>query len=295
MFTLYNEAELLALIENQVEENINLDYKAGDSLQLSEGKKKEVSKDVSAFANSDGGTLIYGMKEFDDATKRHFPERIDPINRLNISKEWLEQVINSNVKPRINGVLIKPIVLSSSNAVYVVHIPKSTTAHQASDKRYYKRFNFESVAMEDYEVKDIINRQTMPVLSVQAGPLTITRSDGMANLVSIPFTVGNSSIRVAKDVKVVIEIQEPNNCDIVAVTDLTDLSHLNHDRKVFCSAYDARIYKGLNIQVGIVAFRFLNDSTSVRFKLTMYADNMEPIMSEFEINEVGDQVVCLQR
>ena len=77
MFTNFIEAELLALIANQVEENIHLDYKGGDSLQKTDGKKKELSKDVSAFANSDGGTIIYGIKEFDDVARRHLPEKID--------------------------------------------------------------------------------------------------------------------------------------------------------------------------------------------------------------------------
>jgi hypothetical protein len=34
-----------------------------------------------------GGTIIYGIKEFDDIDKRHLPEKIDPINRTDISKE----------------------------------------------------------------------------------------------------------------------------------------------------------------------------------------------------------------
>ncbi len=84
-------------IKNQVEESINLDYKAADALQKTDGKKREISKDVSAMANSAGGVIIYGVKEFNQSDKRHLPEKIDPVNRTDISKEWLEQVINSNI------------------------------------------------------------------------------------------------------------------------------------------------------------------------------------------------------
>ena len=59
MFTNYSEAEFLILIATQFEENINLDYKGADSLQKTESKKKAISIDVSAFANSDCGTIIY--------------------------------------------------------------------------------------------------------------------------------------------------------------------------------------------------------------------------------------------
>jgi hypothetical protein len=50
---------------------------------------------------------------------------------------------------------------------YVVEIPQSTTAHQATDHRYYKRFNFLSQAMEDYEIRDIMNRARRPDMSVE--------------------------------------------------------------------------------------------------------------------------------
>ena len=154
----------LQRLDNQVEENINLDYKAADALQKTDGKKKDISKDVSAFANAGGGIIIYGIKEFDDIAKRHLPEKIDPINRTDISKEWIEQVINTNIKPRIEKVVIIPVPVDNANdtIVFVVEVPQSNTAHQAIDKKYYKRYNFESVAMEDYEIRDIMGRLKHP-------------------------------------------------------------------------------------------------------------------------------------
>lgn len=149
------------LISTGVEENINLDYKAADALGKTDGKKAEISKDVSAFANSAGGVIIYGVQEFNDPAKRHLPEKINAIDRAAFTKEWLEQVINTNMSPKINGLKIYPVAVgaaANNEVVYVVEIPQSNTAHQAKDKRYYRRFNFESVQMDDYEIKDIINR-----------------------------------------------------------------------------------------------------------------------------------------
>ncbi len=58
------EDDLLGLIRDGVQESIELDYKRCDSLDRRDSRKKtELSKDVSAFANSAGGTLVYGMKE----------------------------------------------------------------------------------------------------------------------------------------------------------------------------------------------------------------------------------------
>jgi len=149
------------LIATGVEENLNLDYKAAGALANSDGKKVEISKDVSSFANSAGGVIIYGIEEFNDRAKKHLPEKITPIERTAFTKEWLEQVINTNISPKISGLKIHPITIGQAKdnkVVYVVEIPQSNTAHQAKDKRYYKRYNFESVPMDDYEIRDIINR-----------------------------------------------------------------------------------------------------------------------------------------
>lgn len=164
----WTEQNILQFISEGLEENIHLDYKGLDALSKNEGKKKEIGKDVSAFANSDGGTILYGVKEYDEPEKRHLPEKIeDGYDPSDISKEWLEHVINSNIEPKINGLLINPIRLKNQKYIYAVIIPKSVTAHQANDFRYYKRYNFESVAMKDHEIEDIRNRSTKTILQPQ--------------------------------------------------------------------------------------------------------------------------------
>ncbi|ALR29109.1 transcriptional regulator [Chryseobacterium sp. IHB B 17019] len=153
--------KLNTFIKEGVEENLHLDYKASGSISRKNDKKNEISKDVSAFANSDGGVIIYGIKEFDDPNKKHLPEKIDPIDGNEYTKEWLEQIINSTISPKVHNIVITPIQVEEKDKnklVYVVEIPKGNTAHQMSDKRYYRRYNFQSIAMDDWEIKDIINR-----------------------------------------------------------------------------------------------------------------------------------------
>lgn len=60
--------------------------------------------------------------------------------------------------------LIHPVLISSgaNQCVYVVVVPQGQTAHQASDHRYYKRFNFASVPMEDHEIRDVMGRLQYP-------------------------------------------------------------------------------------------------------------------------------------
>jgi hypothetical protein len=163
----WEEKDLEEMIVDQHEENIELDFKRADALGRTDGRKTEISKDVSAFANSAGGTIVYGMDE--DPLPPHHAAALSPVDPKEFSKEWLEQVINSRIQPRIEGIVINPIELATSTPggfAYVVVVPESTTAHQAFDKRYYKRFNFQSVAMEDYEVRQTMNRASRPAYSV---------------------------------------------------------------------------------------------------------------------------------
>jgi hypothetical protein len=178
----WNEARLLQYIADGIEESLNLDYKAADALSKSDGKKKEITKDVSAMSNSDGGLIIYGIAEFQDEARKHLPEKIDPVSRNDFSKEWLEQVIN-NIRPKIDGLKIYPINLSSgaNDVAYVVDIPQSHTVHQATDKKYYKRFNFLSEPMEDYEIRDVMNRGQYPEIHIDFS-LSIRERPSIAGL-----------------------------------------------------------------------------------------------------------------
>lgn len=62
--------EVEQMVRDQVQESIHLDYKA--SKAISPKERDEIANDVSAFANSDGGVLIYGVEE--DKTT-HVPVR----------------------------------------------------------------------------------------------------------------------------------------------------------------------------------------------------------------------------
>lgn len=131
--TIWDEARLQQLIDDEIQESSSLEYKEARALdKKSQDKKIEITKDVSALANSAGGTLIYGISE---AGKSHLPNEMSPIDRTQYSKEWLEQNIN-NIQPRIDGIVIHPVKLSSGtdDVAYVVEVPKSTTAHQAKNK-----------------------------------------------------------------------------------------------------------------------------------------------------------------
>lgn len=157
------EADLIALHTGLVKESLHLEYKASDAVDKRDDKKKlEIARDVSAFANADGGQIVYGMKE----NKDHEPEGLDAgLDPREYPEIWFEQVLQQHVTPKLTA---KPRHVPLSNGRVAVVIDISATQgdpHQA-DGRYYRRHNFNRLIMEHYEVRDMFRRSTHPDLSM---------------------------------------------------------------------------------------------------------------------------------
>jgi len=163
----WEEEDLEKLITDRVQESKLLDYKRCAALDKRNPKSRsDISKDVSAFANSVGGTLVYGIVE-----ENNLPTGIDVgFDPVAISREWLEQVIDSSIERRIEGIRIKQIELkrnSPGRVVYIVYIPESDRApHMAEDHIFYRRYNFRSVPMKEYEVREAIRKSETPNLKL---------------------------------------------------------------------------------------------------------------------------------
>jgi hypothetical protein len=201
MLELATRDDLQRLIDDEIQESVTLDYKASLALAKDSTARTELCKDVSAFANSAGGQIIYGIQE-----EKGKPTRIDQGSDL--TREWIEQVIDSNVQPRLEGLIITPIPVGVGRHAYVLTIPQALTRapHQAPDKKYYNRQNFQSVPMEDYEVKDVMRRASTPVLDVGLA-FQNTGSSTQARLfvrgercdpIFLQFTVSNMSRKPAE-------------------------------------------------------------------------------------------------
>jgi Putative DNA-binding domain len=200
MLDLDGLSKLEMLHAGAVPESSHLEYKASLAIQNTDKNRTEISKDISAMANADGGQIVYGMTE----SKDHLPTGLDGgINPKDYDGLWFEQVIQQNIQPKIEGLKILAVPKADGNHYFVVTVPRSTTVHQAKDGRYYRRRNFRNDIMADYEIREAMNRNTVPELYVtidlvpQHSWLSYQTDGNYSDPVTLLFEIGNKSNTLA--------------------------------------------------------------------------------------------------
>jgi len=239
----YVQSDLEDLISNEIEESLYLDFKASGAIDKTDIKKREIAKHVSAFANSDGGIIIYGIIE-----NNHRPESFDFIDGNLYNKEWLENVIDGNIQQRIQDIEIIPIRFDQDlqKTVYIIKIPRSQNApHISSEKIYYRRFNFKSVPMEEYEVRLLYSRVSLAemdfhsVISMDEG--TVNDENGEICIKrEIHIHVINVGNTLEKHCKIEVSFQNITNLGIGFSYDQnSNISHkISRDKVYVISAYN---------------------------------------------------------
>lgn len=231
----YTLEDIENLIKNEVEESLYLDYKEARALAKTDKARLDITKDVSSFANSDGGIVVYGVSE--QGAK---PKEVTPIDGSEFAKEWLENIIQQ-IQPRIDGIKIFPIRIEGDikRSIYVVQIPRSANApHMAKDNRYYKRINFQSLPMEDYEIKDTYNRVTTPNLVIDRCTFYKESEDAKKVIYSLSATILNRGNRACESYKLNFYINNVQYCIIShPTTDIRDHYTLMYDDRIKVSSY----------------------------------------------------------
>lgn len=123
MLEAITEQDLQALVNQQEPEGKVLDYKVALTLDQEEAKA-EFRRDVTSFANAGGGDLIIGIKD-----AKGIPSEACGFDLGTLSQEQyqnrLVEVLQSRIKPRVQGVSIRSFQLQNGKWIAIIRIPKS--------------------------------------------------------------------------------------------------------------------------------------------------------------------------
>lgn len=135
--------DIKTLIDTKIEEDLTLEYKKVL------GHNRDIAKEICAFANTEGGIIIYGIE-----SKDRIPTNLFWIVSNNI-EENIQNIVATSIQPRIEGVKVfrYPNPTNEKQAIIVIEVVKSLYAPHMVDNRYYKRRGSVSMPMDHEEVK----------------------------------------------------------------------------------------------------------------------------------------------
>ncbi|MFY9299921.1 MAG: ATP-binding protein [Candidatus Nitrosotenuis sp.] len=152
IFEISNYEDIANLWKNNQSETLNLEYKKEIS-----SDPKEVAKDISSFANAEGGIIIYGVEEENGRAKSSIGIEIGQ------NSERIQQIISSSTAPMVPIELVNISIANKkkqkpTHEFIIVKIPKSPfMIHQVTTtSKYYIRNNTITTAhiYQPFEMKE---------------------------------------------------------------------------------------------------------------------------------------------
>jgi len=168
-----SEADLVGLVGQA--ESIRLEFKQSALLQQPREKFIEhLSKEISAFANTEGGQLVIGIREERKGKSRYAAELDEGIDPSAFTAESLQQAVEASISPYLPGIRFIRVPLTTSRpgrVAVVIAVPRGLTAYQANDRRYYGRSEFEVRPLPDHEIRLRMLRPRIAVVQVEPQPI----------------------------------------------------------------------------------------------------------------------------
>jgi hypothetical protein len=198
---------LQEFVSRRQEENLQLDFKTLAEPNMERGDdKKNLAQMLSAFANSSGGLIVWGIDARPNQDGVDCATALQEIPRVALLLTRLNELDGVAVNPVVGGVRhrIIPAAPDSAAGFAVTLVPESDTGpHMAKmgEDRYYKRSGHKRYRMEHFDIADMFGRRARPNLVLTAR----SRSNGT----EIIFGLKNNGRGVARAPYLAISSQIP--------------------------------------------------------------------------------------
>lgn len=118
-------ADLDCLIADQTAESSHLDFKRDLPTGWSDKVKNDLIADVTAFANSGGGCLIFGIDEQEGCARNFVPQQVDDLDFL---VRRIQDVLLHGVEPRLPPIDVSAVAIAEGDRrghAIILRIPES--------------------------------------------------------------------------------------------------------------------------------------------------------------------------
>lgn len=266
----------------------------------------DLSKQLSAFANSGGGTIVYGVKDSSGSGARAISGGgVSLMLRGRSTKEWLEDVIPNLVEYPLMSFNVYVVARTGSSSeigadggVILIHVADSENApHQARDKKYYARVGGKSRPIGHRMVMDIAGRSKHPKMELS---LRLVRKGGhykwcffclntgriYANYVNMFIYMPSELLPFSSHYPT--EVIDGITCRVVSISNIhKDLVDSQIVGLTPISKYVTRynpVLPGLGFSEYVLAAAPSNNASHHKVFWSIYADNAPVEDGEIEVN-----------
>jgi len=179
--------------------------------------KETLGKMLSAFSNSMGGLLLWGVDARPNSVGIDCIQGFEPISNIGLFEARMKALAVEALMPRISDVQIEAIEdpPGSNKGFLAVYIDRSERRpHQCEfgHKAYYRRAGSSSRQMEHFEVEDAFKRVMVPTLEASC-EVYLAGSRLGATDIGISLTLTNSSNVSAMYPYVMVDLPHPFDVD----------------------------------------------------------------------------------
>jgi len=194
------KVDIDALVRGKNTERRTLEYKADLPLATDEAKR-EFLADISSFANSSGGDILYGVTDERDANGQATGAPLEALGLPAVNESFeglrLESIIRDGIAPRIAGVQMKAISGFQNGPVILERIPRSWAApHMVTFKNLSRFYARNSAGKFQLDVGEI--RAAFALSESLPEKIRAFRADRLAKIISaetpIKFAPNRASV-----------------------------------------------------------------------------------------------------
>ena len=174
-----DENVLIQLIENKASESRYMEFKR--DLPGSQDKDiKEFLNDISSFANTSGGDIVYGIDEVDGAAGELTGVTVGDLDSEILK---IDQRIRAGIEPKLFGVRTHGVSLGNGRCVIVIRVPQGQQPpHRVTYKnsgRFFARHSRGKYEMDVHELRNaFVEQDRLPFQFRQLHAEGIARARG---------------------------------------------------------------------------------------------------------------------